>query len=315
LTTTNGTWNNSPTSYAYQWQRNGANIGGATSSTYTQVTADAGQLITCIVTATNAGGSEPATSNQVYTFDADFNAVKAQATSLGYTLPNTAGQRHLNAMLLELKAGGFWTIFDVFYMFANNGSTGFSQLNWKAPASFQCTLINAPTWTSNKGYNLNGTSQYLDTNFNPSVNGVEYTLNNAGRYAYVNRTTITNNHRIDGNSIALNDNCMIITQSNTIHTINSGTNQPAATITNQSGFQGIVRTSSTAASRYFDLTASINVNSTSLPNATQWIGRSGTSPTAYGTFQIQFYAMGSAIGSGDIASFKAILDKYLNSMP
>jgi len=313
LTTTDGTWNNSPKSYTYQWQRNGANIGGATSSTYTQVTADAGQLITCIVTATNAGGSEPATSNQVYTFDADFNAVKAQATTLGYALPNTAGQRHLNAMLLELKAGSFWTIFDTLYVFANNGSSGFSTLNWKTPASFQCTLINAPTWTSNKGYTLNGTTQYIDTNFNPSTNGVQYTLNNAGRYAYLARTAATNNQRIDGNNVALNDNCMIISSSNTINTINSGATQPAtAAVTNQSNFHAITRPTSTTAQRYFDLSTAINVNSSALSNSNQWIGRSSTT---YGGFQIQFYAMGASIAVGDITTFQAILDKYLKSMP
>jgi len=62
LTTTNGTWNNSPTSYAYQWKRGATNI-GTNANTYTLVNADIGQNITCIVTATNAAGSTPATSN------------------------------------------------------------------------------------------------------------------------------------------------------------------------------------------------------------------------------------------------------------
>jgi len=64
LSTTNGTWTNSPTSYAYQWKRGATNI-GTNANTYTLVTADAGQSITCVVTATNAGGSTPATSNAV----------------------------------------------------------------------------------------------------------------------------------------------------------------------------------------------------------------------------------------------------------
>ena len=64
LSTTNGTWTNSPTSYAYQWKRGATNI-GTNANTYTLVNADAGQSITCVVTATNAGGSTPATSNAV----------------------------------------------------------------------------------------------------------------------------------------------------------------------------------------------------------------------------------------------------------
>jgi hypothetical protein len=64
LTTTNGTWTNSPTSFAYQWKRGATNIGTNT-NTYTLVIADSTAAITCVVTATNAGGSTPATSNTI----------------------------------------------------------------------------------------------------------------------------------------------------------------------------------------------------------------------------------------------------------
>ena len=63
LTTTNGTWTGTPTiTYAYQWQRGGSNIGGATANTYALVTADLGATITVIVTASNAAGNTNATS-------------------------------------------------------------------------------------------------------------------------------------------------------------------------------------------------------------------------------------------------------------
>lgn len=62
LSVTNGTWSNSPTSYTYQWKRAGVDIGGATANTYASVSADMGTVITCTVTATNAGGSASATS-------------------------------------------------------------------------------------------------------------------------------------------------------------------------------------------------------------------------------------------------------------
>jgi hypothetical protein len=65
LTTTNGTWTNSPTGYTYQWTRGGVNIAGATASTYTLVTADNTTNIAVVVTATNANGSATATSASV----------------------------------------------------------------------------------------------------------------------------------------------------------------------------------------------------------------------------------------------------------
>lgn len=70
LTTSTGAWNGSPTSYAYQWKRcdsagaSCADIGGATGSSYTLASADAGATLRAAVTATNAGGSATATSAQ-----------------------------------------------------------------------------------------------------------------------------------------------------------------------------------------------------------------------------------------------------------
>jgi hypothetical protein len=65
LTTTNGTWTNSPTSYTYQWKRGATNI-GTNANTYTLVAADSLASITCVVTAINAAGSSiPATSNTI----------------------------------------------------------------------------------------------------------------------------------------------------------------------------------------------------------------------------------------------------------
>jgi len=64
LSTTNGTWTGVPTpTFTYQWQRAGSNISGATSSTYTLVSADVGNTIRCVVTATNAISAVSANSN------------------------------------------------------------------------------------------------------------------------------------------------------------------------------------------------------------------------------------------------------------
>jgi len=59
-----GTWAtaNPPTSYGYRWMRNGQPIGSATSSTYTVVAADAGTVLQCEVTGSNAGGAAESVS-------------------------------------------------------------------------------------------------------------------------------------------------------------------------------------------------------------------------------------------------------------
>ena len=69
LTESHGSWSNSPTGYAYQWEDcdssggNCAAISGATSQTYTLSSADVGHTIVVQETASNAGGtSSPASS-------------------------------------------------------------------------------------------------------------------------------------------------------------------------------------------------------------------------------------------------------------
>ncbi|MGE3856644.1 MAG: LysM peptidoglycan-binding domain-containing protein [Dehalococcoidia bacterium] len=70
LTTTNGTWTQNPSSFAYQWRRcdaagnNCVDIAGATASTYVLVLADVGGTVRSQVTATNGVGSTAATSAQ-----------------------------------------------------------------------------------------------------------------------------------------------------------------------------------------------------------------------------------------------------------
>lgn len=63
LSVSNGTWESVTTpSYAYQWQRDGVAISGATSNSYTLVVADYNAVIRCVVSATNSAGSAGAAS-------------------------------------------------------------------------------------------------------------------------------------------------------------------------------------------------------------------------------------------------------------
>jgi hypothetical protein len=62
---TNGTWTNAPTEYQYQWLRAGAPIFSATTASHTLVVADETFMISCRVTAINAGGSTSIVSNAI----------------------------------------------------------------------------------------------------------------------------------------------------------------------------------------------------------------------------------------------------------
>jgi hypothetical protein len=110
-------------------------------------------------------------------FDADYSAVLNYATSLGYTLPSSGQQAKQNKLLVDLKAGGIWSKLDSFAVFATDGSSSFALIDWKRLSNY--TAVNSPTFTVNKGYSSNGTSSYLDTNYNAVTNGVNFQNTNA----------------------------------------------------------------------------------------------------------------------------------------
>ena len=62
LTGSAGSWDGIGNAYAYQWQRDGVDIAGATVSTYTLTTDDVGAQVRLRVTVTNPDGSATATS-------------------------------------------------------------------------------------------------------------------------------------------------------------------------------------------------------------------------------------------------------------
>ena len=294
LTTTNGTWTGIPSpTYTYQWKRDGSNIGGATSVTYVLVEADADTNVTCEVTATNALGAASATSNSLYIFTAEYKAVLDKALSFTptpYTLPTTATQQKQNKLLKSMKADGVWAKLDVFYVFAQDGGSAFATLNWKNPNVNQAALVNAPTFVSNGGFTGNGTSSYIDTNFNPATQGVQYTQNNASRYFF---THAIGTGRFDG-ILAANANLMTGGPSLS-QRINAGTNNLSALFDYDVNVntKSIHRTSASNVTLYNSTTGStLTQTSTAIVSSNQLILRGNV---LYGTHTCAAYGMGASM--------------------
>ncbi len=91
LTCSTGTWTYlGDITYAYQWRRGGSPIGGATASTYTTVSADAGTALTCVVTATTSAGSANATSNNFGVIEStSLNMLLDASNTASYLSPST----------------------------------------------------------------------------------------------------------------------------------------------------------------------------------------------------------------------------------
>ena len=163
LTTTNGTWTNSPISFTYKWYKGITAIVGATSSTYILVQADAGTTtaIKCEVTAINLGGSTAADSNTLTTvYDAD-----AQAFITAAVITVLVQMTAINELTIGLKADSLWTSMKAIYPFVGGTATT-HKWNLKDPrdlnAAFRLTFTGG--WThSSTGAQPNGVNGYADT--------------------------------------------------------------------------------------------------------------------------------------------------------
>lgn len=120
------------------------------------------------------------------TYTSEYQAILTQAVSLGYTLPSVSQRIKQDAFIIALKAALIWTKLDVLYVFATDGDSNYATLNWKNPTTFQLSKVNSPTFTSNVGFNGNGTTQYLNTNWAAGTSGVNYTSLDASCFTYIN---------------------------------------------------------------------------------------------------------------------------------
>ena len=191
LTCSTGTWTGNPTpTYAYQWKRNNIDIGSATNSTYLLVTADVGQSIKCMVTATNAVGSANADSNIVTptaAVDPD-----AQAFITAASITNPTQQSAINQLVVDLKGYNIWTKMKALYPFVG-GTSSTHKWNLKDPRDLDAAfrLVFNGGWThSSTGATPNGTNGYADTKFKVETNTSQFN-NSYGIYSRTNNVSGT----------------------------------------------------------------------------------------------------------------------------
>lgn len=177
VTTDDGSWDNSPTSFTYQWYRDATPISGETLNEYYLDAADVDKYVSCQVTAINGGGSStPEPSDSFYIFDYDYAPVY-------YSYEDTGETESIlqNQFMLAIKTAGVWDKLDVLCVFRGSGD-GAALVDWKRLSevtNIGCDFVGTQGF---KGDPPN--SAYIDTGFEPGTMGVNYTLNDASRYFF-----------------------------------------------------------------------------------------------------------------------------------
>lgn len=251
-------------------------------------------------------------------YSSEYQAVLDRATALGYTLPTSAQKTKHDTMVRLLKSDGTWAKLDALYIFLNDGSKEFGTLNWISPSSNQASIVASMTWTSNVGFTSNGTSTYLNLNFNPATNGVQFTKNSSCFFAqYGNNLSGVN--VLDG-SLSGSDGIFMRPRSATdacVARLNDAANLSVAS-TNSTGLFSILRTASNARQIYRngatlgsgDAQASSNV-----PSLNVFLGcyNSGGTPTFTLGQVLQYNSAGFGSGTIDQSLLYTAINAYTSN--
>ena len=92
--------------------------------------------------------------------------------------PSTPIQKAQNTLIEAWVNCGAWATRDIYYLFTTN-TVANSLINLKTPGTFNGTLVSNNGFISNYGYLGDGTSAYIRTNYIPSSNKINLSLNSA----------------------------------------------------------------------------------------------------------------------------------------
>jgi hypothetical protein len=127
--------------------------------------------------------------------DADAAAWLNAVRAAGGQVSNTQDAL-VSAMIRSLKSAGVWTSLDRLWLFASENST---QALTDLKARSVATAVNSPTFTANVGYKGNGTTSYVDTNFNTLSSGVNFTQDSGHFSVWQNVAKTTGSDGLHGN--------------------------------------------------------------------------------------------------------------------
>jgi hypothetical protein len=219
----------------------------------------------------------------------------------------------VDTLITGLKTDGLWTKLDRLWLLAaENSQSAFTDLVALASA----TPVNSPTFTVDRGYASNGTTSYLNSNFNPSTAAL-YKQNDAHFSVYTRQSTASSNiwqGCYDGTCII-----QMLQQNGTQFYVGINTN--GGDTFNGSGagmLVGIRRTS--LAEEYFHNGSSIYTNpsnaSVALANLNVFICARNFSGTAdsFDTDQVAASSWGNQLSATEAGNLSSRINTYMTSV-
>ena len=188
-----------------------------------------------------------------------------------------------------------------------------------SPASRTATAVNSPTHAANEGFTGDGSSAYIDLNFTPSTDGVNWTRNDAHLGVWVRTTDTSGNTRIYvGSASGSGENTNIYNSSSptgwTAAGPNGGFIEGTTAKASATGLLGANRSASSANQIYRNGASEGSDTDASTPTASDALYalayNNGGSPGLYTAGQISASMGGGSLTANQWADLYDALNRY-----
>ena len=219
--------------------------------------------------------------------------------------PSLTRKALINQFIVGIKAdlsiAALSEAFDCLWFFAAHDSQAATR-NWVQDAH-NCAVVNVPTFTVDRGY-TGASTKYLNSNYNPSIDGVRYTLTHGSAGIYSRTNVSENNIDMGCAPTAAADASCYLAARTTTNVANCRVNSATTHTPSSSDSRGLLtvgRLTATQQEIYKNgaLLNSAANNSTILVNIHVGIlcrFRNADAPELYSTKQLAFAFIGQGLG-------------------
>ena len=236
------------------------------------------------------------------TYCSEYTVVYKKLVELG-DVPDAVIAAQQDLMVRQEVAYVGWAdVYDIKYVLAqqtNNG--GGALINWINPGTFDATLVNAPAFASFEGFTGGGASVYINTNYNPATQAINYFKDSCGINIYI-RNNVDENCR-DFGSKNIDYITAEIRDGNVItYWINTTNSSGVAGITDSRGLWCFQRENDAANQKVYRNDTLIRTEadaSTNIPDANIFIlcYNNGGIPQAFSTKQVSAFTIGNYLNA------------------
>lgn len=232
--------------------------------------------------------------------------------------PSAAVAAAQNTFIQTLVSAGTWAKIDVLYIFAQvDGSDAL--INVISPGTFDCTNVHATSFTTLEGFTGDGANDYINTNWNPIDDRVNYQINDASFGIYVRGNTQDDGFTI-GVESSTGSRILFRARSSsnaTSYWINASGSGAYSSNTDGSGLWIIQRTASNAIALYQDNTernTDIDASAALSSRDVILLARDDEgSFSSYAANQISMFFTASSLTSGDRTAITNGFATYMTS--